>query len=531
MKTTVQLCSQSPYCRACVHTLSYPYVSTHLNPPILAASSALLPFWSHHVQLLADVAPLPCPLATPILALLNGSKQTWFSARTTGCSSTATVQSNWPQLHQTCSLEGKLDISHCCEPVKVSDPIAAVKLQLYPLGTAHSTKALNWFGAVRWTYNQCVRLSRSTASTNLRYLRRKVVNSTSKTLRRFPHLEKVWYDSRDYSVKEFCTQLKTLKKRVRDSAITHFQLKYRSRKDKSESVYIRRRWIQLNSKQVSIRLSTKGEKLCFHCPELTQTRLGEVTLQQDCRLQRTRCGEYFLCIPQQYEPASSLGDVKEVESQDLPQPASTTVRVAALDPGIRTFQTVYDPQQGHFLEVAPGDIKRVFRLCKVMDQLVGRIDTTKRRDRWSLQRARAKLARRIQNLVQEVHRQLAKHLAQNYDLILLPNFDVSQMVGRAGRKLGKDSVRKMLTWSHYKFKQLLGMKCRQYGARVVLVSEAYTSKTCGSCGWMHPSLGGNKRFRCGWCRWEGDRDMNGARNILLRNGRELGLKMEKRTTT
>lgn len=346
-------------------------------------------------------------------------------------------------------------------------------------------------------------------------------------LRCRPHLNKVWYDSRNYSVAEFCTQLKTLKKRVSQGSITHFNMNFRSRKDKSESVYVRRRWVHFRPKQVVIKLSQKGQKLCFHCPQLTQAKLESITLQQDCRLQRTRCGEYFLCVPQQYQPAPTVADVQKVESQDLKQKCtSVPVRVAALDPGIRTFQTVYDPQRGQFLEVAPGDIKRIFRFCKVMDQLISRIDSARRRDRWSLQRARARLVRRIQNLVREVHRQLAKYLAQNYDLILLPSFDVSQMVSKAGRKLGRDSVRKMLTWSHYKFKQLLGMKCRQYGARVVTVSEAYTSKTCGRCGWMHPNLGGNKKFRCGWCRWESDRDMNGARNILLRNGTALGLEIE-----
>ncbi|CAG8820724.1 12399_t:CDS:1, partial [Gigaspora margarita] len=44
----------------------------------------------------------------------------------------------------------------------------------------------------------------------------------------------------------------------------------------------------------------------------------------------------------------------------------------------------------------------------------------------------------------------------------------------------------------------------------------YTSKTCGFCGYVYRKLGGSKIFHCPECKTELDRDINGARNILLR---------------
>ena len=72
--------------------------------------------------------------------------------------------------------------------------------------------------------------------------------------------------------------------------------------------------------------------------------------------------------------------------------------------------------------------------------------------------------------------------------------------------------------SHHRFKQrLLANKAREYPwCKVLIVDEAYTSKTCGMCGHIHQSLGGNKVFRCPHCSFEIDRNVNGARNILLR---------------
>ncbi len=51
---------------------------------------------------------------------------------------------------------------------------------------------------------------------------------------------------------------------------------------------------------------------------------------------------------------------------------------------------------------------------------------------------------------------------------------------------------------------------------VVVVDEAYTSKTCGSCGELNNKLGGNKVFKCNHCGLIADRDLHAARNILLR---------------
>ncbi|MDH6100459.1 zinc ribbon domain-containing protein [Anabaenopsis sp. FSS-46] len=52
--------------------------------------------------------------------------------------------------------------------------------------------------------------------------------------------------------------------------------------------------------------------------------------------------------------------------------------------------------------------------------------------------------------------------------------------------------------------------------RFILENESYTSKTCGNCGHVHYKLGGNKVFKCPHCGIQICRDVNGARNILLR---------------
>lgn len=75
----------------------------------------------------------------------------------------------------------------------------------------------------------------------------------------------------------------------------------------------------------------------------------------------------------------------------------------------------------------------------------------------------------------------------------------------------------MLHWSHYRFRQRLLFKAGEYpGVTVKLVTEEYTSKTCGSCSAVHHHLGSSKQFVCPSCGWSCDRDVNGARNIMLK---------------
>lgn len=195
-------------------------------------------------------------------------------------------------------------------------------------------------------------------------------------------------------------------------------------------------------------------------------------------------------------------------------------RVIALDPGVRTFHTGYDPT-GYLFEFGKGDIGHIYRICVHMDSLQSRIasDTNLRhRARYRMCRAWRKMHWRIRNLVDDCHKKIVKFLCANYSVVLLPSFETHQMVIRNQRKIRSKTVRAMLTWSHYRFKQRLLFKRQEYPwCKVAVCNEAYTSKTCGCCGELHHKLGGNKRFKCPTCQTEIDRDVNGARNILLKN--------------
>ena len=117
--------------------------------------------------------------------------------------------------------------------------------------------------------------------------------------------------------------------------------------------------------------------------------------------------------------------------------------------------------------------------------------------------------------MKELHHKTAKFLVDNFDVILLPTFETSQMVSKSRRKLRNKSVRQMLTLSHYEFKIFLKWKAWEQSKTVIDCNEAYTSKTVSWTGEI-VKVGGARTIKSPSTGYKMNRDLNGARGIFLR---------------
>jgi putative transposase len=174
---------------------------------------------------------------------------------------------------------------------------------------------------------------------------------------------------------------------------------------------------------------------------------------------------------------------------------------------------------GAVYELAAGDVTRLVRLCRHLDELESRLHGAgvRHHQRWRMRKAATRIRRRVRHLVDEVHCKLARFFCASFDVVLIPLFETQRMVRKAHRRIRSKTARSMLTWSHHRFRMRLIAKAREYPhCKVIVVDEAHTSKTCGSCGNIHQRLGGNKLFKCPRCGLVCDRDKHAARNIMLR---------------
>jgi len=89
------------------------------------------------------------------------------------------------------------------------------------------------------------------------------------------------------------------------------------------------------------------------------------------------------------------------------------------------------------------------------------------------------------------------------------------MIHRRKRKLKAKTARALATWPHYRFRQRLLQKWREYPwCRVIIVNEGYTSKTCRMCEQINSKRGGRKISTARIVRCAVS-ECPGGRNILL----------------
>jgi putative transposase len=372
----------------------------------------------------------------------------------------------------------------------------AFKTRVYP--TNEQKQILKkWMEAANWTYNNCVEaINKKTVKANAADLRAAFLNEEG-LKEEFAWALETPYDIRDEAMRD------VLKAVASNEALErpHFELKFRSKKDASQSiVFLAKHWSHKRGAFANVAGATfrSHEKL----PE---------TLEYDSRMITNQLGQFHLCVPR---PLSVRSEV------EAPTVKDDRGGVISLDPGVRTFMTGYDPS-GKFAEWGAKDIGRIYRLSRVVDKLKRKWSdkAVKHKQRRAFQKAARRIRLKVTNLVDELHKKLAKWLCENYRVILLPKFETQKMSSKAFRKISSVTVRKMITWSHYRFQQRLINKAREYPwCCVEICDEAYTSKTCTKCGHINKKLGGNKTFKCSLrsCGFQIDRDFGGARNILLR---------------
>jgi len=353
-------------------------------------------------------------------------------------------------------------------------------------------KLMAWINATRWVYNRCVEYSvnnpdifKVTSDIRLRMLR----DNISKLKETNTWLDGVPYDVYDEGVRDFqkayssnMTKMKKMKSAGKDF---RFKIGFRSKKYTiRETITIQRKHWNRGAQRFLVEDFTSNEGAI---PAVVEAAV-KITI--------TRMGFYYSIL----------------SSVDINTNKYTQHDVVALDPGVRTFMTGYF-SNGMVIEWGAGDMSRIYALNRFADKLYSKYKKGGKKYR----RPWLKLLLKIRYKIDEIHKKLATFLCRSSRVILLPKFDTSKMVKRSTRNISRHTARNMMNFAHYRFRETLINKASLFsGCKVIICDEHYTSKTCGSCGELHDNLGRNKVFKCPICLYTSDRDINAARNILLR---------------
>lgn len=283
--------------------------------------------------------------------------------------------------------------------------------------------------------------------------------------------------------KNFFSNIAKLKK----GGLPRFDLKFRSKK-KESGIEIPKTAINIRERYLSIYKSYMSEPILISNDDIP-------IIEHDCRLNYEN-GMWFL-----YVPVTNHVKDSERKLQDY----------CALDPGSRNFQTVYSERETINIEMN----KKVRKKLKNKLRMFQSLRDNKIVSRSHYKTRTRKLRYRYDCLVNDIHWKLIRYLTTNYSTIFLSRFESQDLVRKNKNKTFRGDI---LSLKHYQFRTRLANKCKEIhcGAKLILCTEEYTSKTCSWCGWINHMLGSNKVFNCKTCGMRLDRDINGARNILIK---------------
>lgn len=363
------------------------------------------------------------------------------------------------------------------------------------------------------------------------------------------------YDMLTDEVRIFFSNLKSCNTNITNGNIRHFTMKSKD-VSKSQSIFLPKTCIKKNGFYISYLGKMKG---------MNNIKKLDLSTICDSRLTIDKSGknnEYYLCITYNQKNKEKTNKFS----------------VVALDPGEKIFQT-YFSQEGYgniginirnkilpfeqkirryqrILKNKINDRKKInniklcdYKLKKMKEKGKQFIKKTFRDNsilvnKKNIKNKIKKCYKKIKNIVKELHNKTALYLVKNYHRILLPKFETQNMVknkkftkdyfNKLNLKKGEEECKKEIkqvykqrrlngrvkfvlnNLSHYKFKLHLSNKCKEYGSELIEVTEEYTSKTCTNCGIQSQNYS-KERVKSCECGYKIDRDINGSRNIMIKN--------------
>lgn len=346
-----------------------------------------------------------------------------------------------------------------------------------------------WMGTRRFVYNKALNMKKKDNKLNFQNIRNKIV-----TAKNNPDINK-WEletpkDIRAGAVRDLIKNYNTAFSNLNNGNIQAFNINFCRKKD-TPSIEIPKTAIKLQDGNLFIYSSYMCDKI-----KTGNKQLVDLEITHDCRLQ-VKNNQWFLVVP-----ITTKAQIKNDRSS-----------YCSLDPGIRTFQTVYSEEMVLQIKINKELIKKLQKKIDHFKSLRDRKIIKKKR----LKRRERKVYFRIDNLIDELHHKTCNFLTNTYNHIILPSFESQDMMKKNNiRCINRD----LLQLKHFLFKERLKSKCKLKHCTIDICTEEYTSQTCGNCGILN-SIKGKDIYNCPKCKISIDRDVNGARNIAIKRLTEL----------
>lgn len=308
-------------------------------------------------------------------------------------------------------------------------------------------------------------------------------------------------DIRASTVKTLATNFKSAFTNLKRGNIKYFNMSYRKKKQ-NQSMEIAKTAVKIFKNKISIYPKYISTPISIHVRE--------------CKKLYKKCEKEYDKSGNKKKFRNVKHDIKIQYFRDkwyIHVPIDKAIEVnkptcgrCAIDPGVRKFVTIYN--RNKITKIVP-DKEKLKKLHIKLDRLKS-YRTTGRMSDEKYQKLSHRVRNRLDNLIDELHYKTRNYLVNNYKSIILPPYESQEMVGKLNSRQVK---RDMLQLKPYLFKCRLEESIINH--RYYNITEEYTSITCTSCGNVK-NKDSSETYNCQNCNLIIDRDVNGARNILIK---------------
>lgn len=359
--------------------------------------------------------------------------------------------------------------------------IKCQKLSLLPTDKQKSIMIL-WLHSYRIMYNKTIHYFRTAffhhnkVSKSFKYIRTYILKKHKQKI-----IDKYNTPSHilDGAIKLACASYKSCLTNLKNGNIKHFKLNYMKSDKKTLIMDIEQCYLNENS----ICPKWLGKEL------KNKDNMNYSSIIRDCKIHYSSITKRFtLLIP-----------------EDVPIIDNNSEEYVAIDPGVRTFLTGV----GNKVTFNFGT-----NIREMMKPKLERLDKIKtNRNKRIYKRYELAINKSIKNKIEDLHWKAIDYLTNKFKTIVIGNWSTKR-IGEG--QLDKMTKRIATRLCYYKFLQRLKYKSQSKNINLLIVDESYTSKMCSYCGHINEHLRGSKTLNCHGCNMRIDRDINGARNIMMK---------------
>jgi transposase len=314
-------------------------------------------------------------------------------------------------------------------------------------------------------------------------------------------VDSVPYNTRDRAIREVIGDYNSSMALLKNKRIDHFTLGFKSAKAPSKNFRMDNRNMKLTDTGVILYPSLKLGEIKMSNKVLAKLKNEDLQKIPDVNIYCNR-GKWYMLLPVPVT-LSEIDDRKDC---------------IVFDPGEVVPFAGFIPEDGTYMNIGKHPMKKVAKKKKQIDNLNSKMDTLKnitneikknkemtkeqladykkkRKTIKNMQKRIGKIYYKRECIRDDFHNRTASWISKNFKNVIIPDFGTSKMI--EGDTLQSSTKEKL-------------------NANLFIVNEAYTSKTCVSCGYVHKTLPGGRDYKCKECGFETLRDFNGAANIYLK---------------